>query len=75
MGAASHVQGASLGLDRVGIGYTLATGRLFCTLASFQEFAEQLLARPVLTHEFADAALWDEMRERYEALATELREG
>ena len=30
----------------VGIGYTLATGRLFCDFSEFQRYAEELLGRP-----------------------------
>ncbi len=50
----------------VGIGYTLATGRLFCDMAEFHAFAERLLERPVFTHQFADRVVWDEMREEFE---------
>ena len=56
---------------REGFGYTLATGRLFAPMDKFHEWAEALMSRPILTHEFADEALWDEMRERFEALFTE----
>lgn len=58
--------------DRVGIGYTLATGRLFCDIGLFHAYAEGLLFRPVMTHELADPSLWVEMRKRYEALVTEM---
>jgi hypothetical protein len=54
-----------------GLGYTLATGRLFCDVAEFHGFAEKLLGRPIFTHEFGDQRTWDEMRERYEALVVE----
>jgi hypothetical protein len=49
------------------IGYTLATGRLFCDFADFHAYAERLLGRPVWTHEFADAELWRDLREAFEA--------
>ena len=58
-------------MHREGFGYTLATGRLFAPMDKFHEWAEALMARSILTHEFADEALWDEMRERFEALFTE----
>ena len=74
MGSELAPQDSRVG-NRVGIGYTLATGRLFCDIGAFHEYAEQLLARPMLTHEFADRALWNEMRERYEALVTERGDG
>jgi hypothetical protein len=50
----------------MGIGYTLASGHLFTDFAAFQHFAEDLLNRPVMTHEFADKELWNEMRSRFE---------
>ena len=51
-------------------GYTLATGRLFCDFPAFQEYASDLLDRPLMTHEFADAKVWDELREAFEAAVT-----
>jgi hypothetical protein len=50
----------------IGIGYTLATGRLFCPISDFHEYAETLLGRPIHTVEFADKKLWAEMRETFE---------
>ena len=50
----------------VGIGYTLATGRLFCDFAEFQRWSEALLERPILTHEFADETTWSELRTAFE---------
>jgi hypothetical protein len=62
-----QITGKSPGeLATVGIGYTLATGRLFCDFAVFQSYAERLLGRPILTHEFATKALWTELREAFE---------
>lgn len=54
----------------LGIGYTLATGRMFCDFGEFHAFTEQLLGRPILTHEFAGARVWDEMRTEFEKQAT-----
>ena len=51
----------------VGVGYTLATGRLFAPMAEFHVFAEVLLGRPILTHEFGEDDLWTELREAFEA--------
>jgi len=56
----------------VGIGYTLATGRLFCDISAFHEYAERLLARSIMTHEFASPDLWDEMRARFETNVREM---
>jgi hypothetical protein len=56
-------------LDTVGIGYTLATGRLFCNWIGFTFWAEDVLGRPILFHEFADSETWDELREAFESLA------
>ena len=53
----------------VGIGYTLASGKLFCDFAEFQRYAEGLMGEPLLTHQFADEKLWDLMRESFEARA------
>lgn len=58
-------------LDDVGIGYTLATGKLFCDLPEFQKWAEALLERPILTHEFAGEAMWDELRVAFETAVVE----
>lgn len=55
------------GMSGEGVGYTLATGRLFCHIDEFHAFAERTLGRPIFTHEFADRALWTEMREAFEA--------
>lgn len=55
----------------VGIGYTLATGRLYCDIAEFQRFAEGLLGRSIWTHEFADQMLWTELRQAFEAKTKE----
>lgn len=57
--------------EREGFGYTLASGRLFADFAKFHEWCEALMHRPILTHEFADEALWADMKARFEALFTE----
>lgn len=56
-------------MSEIGIGYTLATGRLFCDIAAFHAYAERLLGRPIWTHEFADEDLWRELRDRFELSA------
>jgi hypothetical protein len=61
-------------LEEIGIGYTIATGRLFCSFENLQTAAEVLLGRPVMTHEFADPALWDELRAEFQARATLVRQ-
>ena len=53
-------------VEALGIGYTIATGRLFCDFGAFQRYCEALLGEPVLTHEFADKALWKRLREACE---------
>jgi hypothetical protein len=55
----------------VGVGYTIATGRLFCDMKMFQKTAEAILGRPLMTHEFADPAVWVELRSRFESLVSE----
>ena len=56
----------------IGIGYTLATGRLFCRAPDFHAFAEALLDRPIYTHEFVGETLWTQLRERFENSQREL---
>lgn len=58
-------------LDTIGIGYTLGTGRLFCNVADFHAWAEELLGRPIFTHEFASEATWNELREAFEQAVVE----
>lgn len=53
-----------------GLGYTLASGRLFCEFSDFQLWCERLLDRPILTHEFADEVVWDELRQAFESQIT-----
>lgn len=48
-------------------GYTLATGRLFCDVSAFHEWAERLMGVPIMTHEFGNENLWAAMRETFEA--------
>jgi len=50
----------------IGIGYTLATGRLFCSMSDFHQYAEELVGRPIFTHEFGSEALWLELRDTFE---------
>lgn len=60
-------------VELIGLGYTLATGRLWADVAKWHKFAEGLLDRPILTHEFASEDLWAELRRRFEAGYRELR--
>ncbi len=41
------------------------TGILICEFSDLQEDVEKRLGRPVLTHEFADGELWNEIRALY----------
>lgn len=63
--------GAEYQRELIGVGYTLATGRLFCDVNRFHAHAEAIMGRPVLTHEFADEDTWTELRERFEAAVIE----
>ena len=55
-------------------GTRLATGRLFSASSpTLQRYAEALLGRPILTHEFADKATWAELREAFEASVLETK--
>ena len=60
-----------LDLDTIGLGYTLGTGRLYCDFAEFQKFAERILDRPILTHEFGSENVWNELRICYEDMVVE----
>jgi hypothetical protein len=42
---------------------TAYTGILLGDIAEFQRYAEVLLGRPIMTHEFADKATWVELKE------------
>lgn len=42
---------------------TAATGTCVGSFASFQLFAEKLLGRPIMTHEFASHDTWEELKE------------
>jgi hypothetical protein len=55
----------------VGIGYTLASGNLFAPMADFHRYTERLLARPIFTHEFANEAVWADLRKAFEDRVTE----
>jgi len=61
--------------DEFAIGYTLGTGRLFVDIAKFHEYAERLLGRPILTHEFGEPETWAEMREVFEGQVTQQQGG
>jgi hypothetical protein len=52
-----------------GFAYTVATGKLFCPMDEFHRRAEALLGRPIFTHEFADMATWEALRNAFEAEA------
>lgn len=57
-----------IGNRDIGIGYTLATGKMYAPMDVFHDYCEKLLNRPILTHEFADEKLWEGLREKYEHL-------
>lgn len=50
----------------VWLGYTVATGRLFCDISVLHAFAERMLGRPIFTHEFGDEQTWRELRDAVE---------
>jgi hypothetical protein len=55
--------------DEIGFGYTIASGKLFCPMDVFHVYAEKLLGRPILTHEFGDARTWRQLRGAFEEAA------
>lgn len=54
-----------------GLIYTIATGKTYCGMAELHKEAERLLGHPVFTHQLADEATWEAMREALEAELTE----
>lgn len=52
-----------------GFGYTLATGKLYCPIDEFHQRAEQLLGRPIWTHEFGQHDIWEQLRTIWEGEA------
>ena len=48
------------------LGYTLGTGKLMVDFAWFHQWIEDLLERPILTHELADEDVWMQIREAFE---------
>lgn len=57
-------------MSALGVGYTIATGRLFCPIAELHAELERLLRRPVYTHEMGSEGLWERARAALEAEAT-----
>lgn len=54
-------------LNLIGIGYTLATGKMYCdSMSHFHEFAEELMGGPIYTHEFASKTTWERLRRAFE---------
>lgn len=51
--------------DKARTAYCIAyTGVLMCDFSEFQIYVEQLLQRPVFTHELAMADVWQEIKEK-----------
>ena len=59
---AGQIWGERIG---IGIGYTLATGKLYCSFDRFHTFAEKLLERPIYIHEFGNKKVWKQLRKAY----------
>ena len=53
-------------MSDVGFGYTIGTGRLYTSFPEFHKSAEELLGRPIFTHEFGDPDIWRELRRAME---------
>lgn len=53
-------------VNTIGVGYTLASGKLYCPIPVFHKFIEKLLDRPIFTHELASNDLWGEMKLEFE---------
>jgi len=53
----------------IGIGYTIATGRLYTNFNALIAAAEDIMGRPVSPLEFGSEAFMAELRETFEAAA------
>jgi hypothetical protein len=49
---------------RIGLIVTAYTGVGCCNMPDFHAFVEEVLGRPVFTHEFANRELWAELKEK-----------
>lgn len=52
------------------VAYSIATGRAFAPFGEIHGAAEELLGRPIFTHEFGDEATWELLRNTFEEQAT-----
>lgn len=43
---------------------TAFTGRLAGTFEAFREYAEELLGRPIMSHEFGNELVWKELKDK-----------
>jgi hypothetical protein len=49
---------------QIGLIVTAYTGIGCCNIANLHAFVEEVLGRPVFTHEFANEELWAELKEK-----------
>lgn len=54
------------------LGYTLATGKLYCRFDEFHKFCEALMEMPITTLMFTHEEFWASMRETFESKMREL---
>lgn len=59
---------------QIGLIVTAYTGIGCCNFNEFHAYAENLLNRPILTHEFGDGAVWNELKEKTRAEFLKLAE-
>lgn len=43
---------------------TAYTGILLCDFSDFQDFASEIIGRPIFTHEIAHGEIWEELRKK-----------
>lgn len=48
------------------------TGICFSSFRDIHEFAERTLGRPILTHEFADEKLWEQLQDKLRPMIEEI---
>lgn len=53
-------------LEKMGIGYSIASGRLFCKIEDLQPAIEELLGRKVYNFELANNYMWAQVQRAFE---------
>lgn len=65
----------SIATGLIGLGYTIATGQLFCEFDDLRHQAEEWLGETIDPGDFADPDLWERVRVAWETSYYEERYG